>query len=72
MRAASMVSIGTPLTAADSRTMAKPICDHSSTTISSRLLRCHWLCCSQATGSLPNSPRMALMPPICAWPAGAA
>src|SRR5205085_7259076 len=47
----SRVSIGTPFTAAESRTMEKPICDQRSTTISSRLLRWNWLCWSQATRS---------------------
>ena len=70
MRAASMVSTGTPLTAADSSTIENPIWPQSSTTISSRLLRWNWLCSSQATGSSPRPVQMALSRPICGWPAG--
>ncbi len=59
MRAASRVSVGTPLTAADSSTIAKPTCDQSSTTINSRLLRWKSLFSSQAMGSAPKRSRTA-------------
>ena len=54
MRAASRVSPGTPLTAADSSTIEKPTCAQISITISRKLLKWNSLCCSQATGSTPR------------------
>ncbi len=72
MRAASRVSPGTPFTAADSSTIEKPTWDHSSTSISIRLLRWKSLVSSQATGSSPNSPITAFWRPTCGWPLGLA
>src|SRR5680860_83432 len=48
IRPASIVSSGTPLTAADSSTMEKPTCAQIMMTMSNRLLTCAWLSCSQA------------------------
>ena len=70
IRAASSVSTGTPLIAAESSTIAKPICAHSSITISSRLLRWNWSCCSHGIGLPPRSTTIAFCRPICSWPSG--
>ena len=70
MRAASRVSPGTPLTAAESSTMAKPTFIQSSITISRKLLKWKVFSCSQAIGSPPNAVTMAFWMPTCGWPAG--
>ena len=70
MRAASRVSTGTPLTAAESSTIEKPIWAHSRIIISSRLLRWKPLFCSQATGPQLKIPIRAFRMPIWVWPLG--
>ena len=63
MRAASRVSTGTPLTAAESSTIEKPTWAQSRITISSRLLRWKPLCCSQATGPPVEDPEHGVLDP---------
>ena len=57
MRAASRISSGIDLMAADSTTMAKPVCIQIMITISSRLF--HGRSCSHGVGVMP---RPILMP----------
>jgi glutamate racemase len=72
IRAASRVSTGTPLTAADSSTIEKPTWAQIRMTISRKLLKCSVLTCNQATGSNPRAVQTAFCRPICGSPAGRA
>ena len=62
MRAASMISTGIALMAADSTTMAKPVWIQTMITISSRLF--HGCSCNQGTGSWPRPCPTALSRPM--------
>ena len=62
MRAASMISSGIDLMAADSTTMAKPVWIQIMITMSSRLF--HGRCDSHATGSWPRPSLMPLSRPM--------
>ncbi len=70
IRAASRVSAGTPFTAAESSTIAKPTRAQSSMIISSMLLKCSVLSWSQVTGSPPSVVTIAFWIPTCASPSG--
>ena len=62
IRAASIISVGTPLIAAERITMAKPAWSQIMTTIKARVLV--GISCSQGIGSPPNEVTMALRTPI--------
>ena len=62
MRAASMISSGIALMAADSTTMANPVCIQIMITMRSRLF--HGCSASQATGSLPRPCQMPFSSPM--------
>ena len=70
MRAASMVSTGTPLIAADSSTIEKPICPHRKMMISSKVLTWKFCCCSHAMGLPPSFVHTAFWMPTWVWLAG--
>jgi hypothetical protein len=67
MRAASTISVGTPLSAADRTTVAKPTSIHTRTTMSRRLF--HGDSLSQLTGEPPSQTTIWLSRPICSPPA---
>ncbi len=62
MRAASMISSGIALIAADSTTMANPVCIQIMITMSSRLF--HGRCDSHGTGFLPSPSMMPFSSPM--------
>ena len=62
MRAASMISSGIALMAADSTTMANPVCIQIMITMSRRLF--HGFSCSHGTGSCPSPALMPLSRPM--------
>ena len=62
MRAASMISSGIDLIAADSTTIAKPVCIQTMITISNRLF--HGWRPSHATGSWPRPSMMPFSRPM--------
>ena len=68
MRAASMVSSGTPLMAELSSTIAKPACSQMRITMSRIELSLAVSICSQVCGSPPSPTQMALSSPVWAWP----
>ena len=72
MRAASIVSVGTPLIAADSSTIENPTCAQTRMTMRNRLFRWKVDCWSQTTGSKPSAVTIAFCRPICGRPAGRA
>ena len=72
IRAASSVSVGTPLTAAESSTMENPTCAQIRMTMRKKLLRWKAAPASHTTGSKPSAVTMAFCRPICGWPAGRA
>ena len=68
MRAASMVSSGTPLMAELSSTMAKPTCSQMRMTMSRIELSFAVEIASHVCGSPPRPTQMALSRPVWAWP----
>ncbi len=71
IRAASSVSSGTPLIAAESSTIANPACSQIRMTISSTSLKLNAEVCSHETGLKPIVVQIALSRPICGRPSGA-
>ncbi len=67
-RAASRISVDTPLMAADSTTIAKPVWSQIMMMISQKMLI--GLVVSQGTGLPPRPSMIAFSRPICGWPAG--
>ena len=68
IRAASMVSSGTPLIAELSRIMAKPTCSQIRITISRREFSFAVSMASQVCGSPPRAVQIALSRPVCGLP----
>ena len=62
IRAASMISSGTALMAADRTTMANPVCIHTMMTIRNRLF--HGWISSQSTGCWPSPSMMPFSRPM--------
>ena len=68
--AASICSVGTPLMAADSTTMANPVCTQMRITMRNRVLNGDTE--RKSTGCPPNMTTSWFSRPICSWSAGRA